>query len=87
MRSVHEKSEDCELFGVTYLSDVERSNSQVNHHEPWTYNQLKTFIDAVKAYTGKSQVDIVAHSLGSSMASVLAISDRWPTPGSSSATC
>lgn len=59
---------DCELFGVTYLSDVERSKPQVNYHEPWTYNQLKTFIDAVKTYTGKSQVDIVSHSLGSSMA-------------------
>ncbi len=59
---------DCELFSVTYLSDVERSNPQANYHEPWTYNQLKTFIDAVKAYTGKSQVDVVAHSLGSSMA-------------------
>lgn len=72
-RSVYEEFKaagynDCELFGVTYLSDVERGNPQANYHEPWTYNQLKTFIDKVKAYTGKPQVDIVAHSLGSSMA-------------------
>lgn len=59
---------DCELFGVTYLSADERASPQVNYHEPYTYNLLKAYIDKVKAYTGKSQVDIVAHSLGSSMA-------------------
>lgn len=58
---------DCELFGVSYLSDVERANPQYNYHEPYTYQVLEDFIDAVKAYTGKAQVDIVAHSLGSSM--------------------
>lgn len=58
---------DCELFGVTWLSDVERANPQYNYHEPFSYQVIEDFIDAVRAYTGKAQVDIVAHSLGSSM--------------------
>lgn len=58
---------DCELFGVTYLDTSEQANPQFNHHAPARYQALKTFIDKVKAYTGKHQVDIVAHSLGSTM--------------------
>src|SRR5690606_28547770 len=59
---------DCELFGITWLSASERASPQGNYHKPATYQTLKTFIDKVRAYTGKAQVDIVAHSLGSSMA-------------------
>jgi pimeloyl-ACP methyl ester carboxylesterase len=57
---------DCELFGITYLSDSERKLKNVgkNYHKPEKYRIIRDFINAVKAYTGKSQVDIVAHSLG-----------------------
>lgn len=57
---------DCELFGVTYLSADERlvANAGKNYHQPAKYRILRDFIAAVKAYTGKSRVDIVAHSLG-----------------------
>lgn len=59
---------DCELFGITYLSPEERKSPKTNHHKPEKYDILIRFIEAVKTYTGKKQVDIVAHSLGVSMA-------------------
>lgn len=59
---------DCELFGITYLTKAERESPQGNYHRPDKYRIIGRFIEAVKAYTGKSQVDIVAHSLGVSMA-------------------
>jgi pimeloyl-ACP methyl ester carboxylesterase len=57
---------DCELFGVTYLTEEERKfeNAGMNYHQPAKYRVIRNFIKAVKAYTGKSQVDIVSHSLG-----------------------
>lgn len=58
---------DCELFGVTYLSSSERSSPQYNYHQESKYDIIEKFIAKVKAYTGKSQVDIVSHSLGVSM--------------------
>lgn len=63
---------DCELFGVSYLSASERVQSPVNaeaynYHQPTKYQIIENFIRAVKTYTGKTKVDIVAHSLGVSM--------------------
>ncbi len=57
---------DCELFGITYLSDEERKLDNVgkNYHQPAKYQIIRDFINAVKTYTGKPKVDIVAHSLG-----------------------
>jgi pimeloyl-ACP methyl ester carboxylesterase len=58
---------DCELFGVTYLSSSERAAPQNNTHTESKYDIIENFIRAVKTYTGKSQVDIVSHSLGVTM--------------------
>ena len=58
---------DCELFGVTYLSDSERGAEQLNYHQPSKYEILAKFVNAVKKYTGKSKVDLITHSMGVSM--------------------
>ncbi len=59
---------DCELFGVTYLSTEQREAPQNNYHNPESQQMLADFVDDVLAYTGKSKVNIVGHSLGVSMA-------------------
>ncbi|MDD4356018.1 MAG: hypothetical protein PHN98_02110 [Smithellaceae bacterium] len=59
---------DCELFGITYLSPGEQRSPAGNYHNPRKYDTIIAFIEAVKIYTGKDKVDIVAHSLGVSMA-------------------
>lgn len=78
---------DCELYGVTYLTRTEQQldNTSRNVHQPKKYRILWQFIQAVKAYTGSAQVDIVAHSLGVSM-SLAALDyyadrgqDTWPS--------
>ena len=58
---------DCELFGITYLTKAERDAPQSNYHNPEKYKIIVGFIEAVKSYTGRPQVDVVAHSLGVSM--------------------
>ncbi|MGE5386815.1 MAG: esterase/lipase family protein, partial [Betaproteobacteria bacterium] len=71
---------DCELFGVTYLSSSEQSTTSAgyNYHQPSKYTILTNFINKVKAYTGKTQVDIVTHSMGTSMAlAALSYNSQW----------
>jgi pimeloyl-ACP methyl ester carboxylesterase len=58
---------ECELFGITYLNRDERRVPQLNYHGPDKYKIIIEFIEAVKSYSGKPQVDVVAHSLGVSM--------------------
>ncbi|MGH8507193.1 MAG: extracellular native short-chain-length polyhydroxyalkanoate depolymerase PhaZ7 [Gammaproteobacteria bacterium] len=82
-RSVYEEFKeqgynDCELFGVTYLSAEEQENPQDNFHRRGKYEIIGKFIDAVRAYTGSATVDLVTHSLGVSMAiATLEASDAW----------
>lgn len=55
---------DCELFGITWLSSSERSAPQSNYHKPAKAAMIRDFFNAVKSYTGKSQVDVIGHSMG-----------------------
>jgi pimeloyl-ACP methyl ester carboxylesterase len=59
---------DCELFGITWLSSSERESPQYNYHKPAKAEMVGDFIRDVLAYTGSSKVDIVGHSLGVTVA-------------------
>ena len=59
---------DCELFGLTWLSSAERGDPAGNYHKPAKAAMIRDFIQDVKTYTGKSQVDVIAHSMGSTVA-------------------
>lgn len=59
---------DCELFGITWLSSGQRASPQLNAHQSSQGNRIADFLWDVKAYTGSSQVDIVGHSMGVTVA-------------------
>lgn len=59
---------DCELFGVTYLSTDEQGDEPGNYHTATKAARIRDFIKDVKAYTGKSKVNIIAHSMGVTVA-------------------
>jgi len=59
---------DCELFGITYLSPSEQAAEPLNYHTSTKAARIRDFIKAVKAYTGKPKVTIVAHSMGVTVA-------------------
>ena len=59
---------DCELFGITWLSPSEQLAPQLNFHTSTKAARIRDFITAVMAYTGKSKVDILAHSMGVTVA-------------------
>lgn len=59
---------DCELFGLSWLSSSERGAPQYNYHDGGHADRIAQFIRDVKSYTGKSKVDVVAHSMGVTMA-------------------
>ncbi len=64
----HRGYNDCELFGVTYLSEFERKKPQDNFHRRAKYRVINDFVNSVLRYTGHKKVDLVAHSMGVSMA-------------------
>jgi len=69
---------DCELFGLTYLSPEERAHPVKNRHDPEHLKQVSGFIEAVVKHSGQPKVDLVTHSLGSSMAlAALDQADGW----------
>ncbi|MEW6732444.1 MAG: lipase [Acidobacteriota bacterium] len=55
---------DCELFGINWLSASERAAAPYNYHQSSKAVIIRDFINDVKAYTGKSQVDVITHSMG-----------------------
>jgi pimeloyl-ACP methyl ester carboxylesterase len=59
---------DCELFGITYLSTSDQAAQQLNFHTSAKAARIRDFIKAVKTYTGKSKVNIIAHSMGVTVA-------------------
>jgi len=59
---------DCELFGITWLDPTEQASQQLNFHTATKAAMIRDFIAAVKAYTGKPKVDILAHSMGVTVA-------------------
>lgn len=59
---------DCELYGVTYLSEADRSSPQLVYEQKPEYAIVEKFIKAVMRHTGQNKVDIVSHSLGVSTA-------------------
>ena len=59
---------DCELFGITYLSPSEQAQEPLNYHTGTKAARIRDFIKAVKAYTGKSKVHIIGHSMGVTVA-------------------
>jgi len=59
---------DCELFGITYLSPSQQASEPLNYHTGTKAARIRDFIQAVKAYTGKSRVSVLAHSMGVTVA-------------------
>lgn len=68
----------CELFGVNWLSEGERGLPQYNYHQPAKADLVAEFLDEVLAYTGAEEIDIVAHSMGATVAMhALERSEAW----------
>ena len=58
---------DCEIYGVNYLTSSERGSAAMNFHKESKFDIINGFVNQVKTFTGKTQVDIISHSFGVSM--------------------
>jgi len=59
---------DCELFGLSWLTPAEQQTPNLIFHDLARATLVRNFLDDVRAYTGKTQVDIVGHSFGVTLA-------------------
>lgn len=55
---------DCELFGLTWLSSSEQAAVANNYHQESKAQMVTDFISDVQSYTGQSKVAIIGHSMG-----------------------
>lgn len=55
---------DCELFGINWLSTAARQQPLYNFHTTAKAKIIADFIADVLAFTGKTQVDVIGHSMG-----------------------
>lgn len=59
----------AELYALTYdTSGADRKGSMTRYHSRRLLEQVRGFIQAVKEYTGAEKVDVIAHSLGVTLA-------------------
>ncbi len=55
---------DCEIFGINWLSTADRQQPLYNYHTAAKAKIVADFITDVLAFTGKTQVDVIGHSMG-----------------------
>jgi pimeloyl-ACP methyl ester carboxylesterase len=71
---------ECELFAVTWLDAGERATPLANVHDRSNAVVVGDFIAGVLAKTGRSQVDVIAHSMGVTVAMhALDFAATWPS--------
>lgn len=54
--------QSCDLYAITWIES--NSNGSTIHHKADYIKLVRDFIKAVKAYTGKSKVDVISWSMG-----------------------
>ena len=61
--------QSCELYALTYDDGgPDKEAAMKRYHSKRFLEQIRAFIEAVKAYTGAEKVDVISHSLGVTLA-------------------